>query len=74
MKGKEEVTTMKLELKSNLEIGMITNMLLAELKDVDATISRYKDYDSETAREIVRINSERRNAIAGLLKQLYYDV
>lgn len=65
---------MKLELKSNLEIGMITNMLLAELKEVDASISRYKDDDSETARDIVRINSERRNVIAGLLKQLYYDV
>lgn len=65
---------MKLELKSNFEIGMITNMLLAELKEVDASISRYKDDDSETARDIVRINSERRNVIAGLLKQLYYDV
>lgn len=65
---------MKLELKSHLEIGMIASMLLAELKEVDASISRYKDNDSETARDIVRISSERRNVIAGLLKQLYYDV
>lgn len=65
---------MKLELKSDLEIGMIANMLLAELKEVDASISRYKDGDSEAARKIVRISYERRNAIASLLKQLYYDV
>lgn len=65
---------MKLELKSSLEIGMIASMLLAELKEVDASISRYKDDDSETDQDIVRISPERRNAIAGLLKQLYYDV
>lgn len=65
---------MKLELKSSLEIGMIASMLLAELKEVDASISRYKDDDSETDQDIVRINPERRNVIAGLLKQLYYDV
>ena len=65
---------MKLELKTSLEIGMITNMLLAELKEVDGSISSYKDNDSDAARNIVRINSKRRNVIAGLLKKLHYDV
>ena len=65
---------MKLELKTSLKIGMITNMLLAELKEVDGSISSYKDNDSDAARNIVRINSNRRNVIAGLLKQLHYDV
>lgn len=65
---------MKLELKTSLKIGMITNMLLAELKEIDASISSYKDNDSDAARNIVRINSKRRNVIAGLLKQLHYDV
>ena len=65
---------MKLELQTELQIGMITNMLLAELKYVDTSIATYKDDDSESARTIIRINIRRRDAVAGLLKQLHYDV